>query len=55
MLHSELVIYSILFFNTGDVEDHQLGGFHPMHIGDAFASGRYRILPKSGFGGSSTI
>lgn len=42
----------------GDVEDLELyrpGGFHPVSIGDIFANGRYRVLHKLGFGGSSTV
>jgi serine/threonine protein kinase len=38
-----------------DVEDYRPGGFHPVAIGDVFAEGRYRVVHKLGFGGSSTI
>ncbi|KAG6834369.1 hypothetical protein H0H93_010090 [Arthromyces matolae] len=38
-----------------DVEGYQYGGFHPLAIGDTLAHGRYRIIHKLGFGGSSTI
>ncbi|KAK0483777.1 kinase-like domain-containing protein [Armillaria novae-zelandiae] len=38
-----------------DVEEYRPGGFHPMSIGDVFADGRYRVIHKLGFGGSSTI
>jgi serine/threonine-protein kinase SRPK3 len=31
------------------------GGLHPVSIGDVFAGGRYKVLHKLGFGGSSTI
>ncbi|KAF8347561.1 kinase-like domain-containing protein [Amanita rubescens] len=31
------------------------GGLHPVSIGDVFANGRYKVLHKLGFGGSSTI
>ncbi|KAJ7441872.1 kinase-like domain-containing protein [Mycena latifolia] len=37
------------------VEEYRPGGFHPMFIGDEFAHGRYRVIHKLGFGGSSTI
>ena len=37
------------------VEGYQPGGFQPVAIGDVFAQGRYRIVHKLGFGGSSTI
>ena len=41
-----------------DVEDPRkycLGGFHPTSIEDTFASGRYKIMHKLGYGGSSTV
>ncbi|KAJ3927549.1 MAG: kinase-like domain-containing protein [Lentinula lateritia] len=38
-----------------DAEDYRPGGFHPMYIGDEFANGRYGIVHKLGFGGSSTV
>ena len=31
------------------------GGLHPVSIGDVFADGRYKVLHKLGYGGSSTI
>ncbi|KAJ7074408.1 kinase-like domain-containing protein [Mycena amicta] len=36
-------------------EEYRRGGLHPILIGDKFAEGRYKILHKLGFGGSSTI
>lgn len=38
-----------------DFEDYRPGGFHPVAIGDVFGQGRYRVVHKLGFGGSSTI
>ena len=38
-----------------DVENYQPGGYHPISIGDVFDQGRYRILHKLGYGGSSTV
>ncbi|THH03801.1 hypothetical protein EW145_g5996 [Phellinidium pouzarii] len=38
-----------------DIEDYRLGGFHPISIDDCFAQGRYRVLHKLGYGGSSTV
>ncbi|KAJ4475817.1 kinase-like protein [Lentinula lateritia] len=38
-----------------DVVEYRPGGFHPVNIGDEFADGRYKILHKLGFGGSSTV
>ncbi|KAF7322179.1 Protein kinase [Mycena kentingensis (nom. inval.)] len=34
---------------------YELGGLHPVHLGDMFANGRYTIVRKLGHGGSSTI
>lgn len=31
------------------------GGFHPVHLGDSFANGRYTVVHKLGHGISSTI
>ena len=31
------------------------GGFHPVHLGDTFKEGRYRVIHKLGHGGFSTI
>ena len=41
--------------NIEDIEDYRPGGYHPISIGDTFDQGRYRILHKLGFGGSSTV
>ncbi|KAF5353457.1 hypothetical protein D9756_007915 [Leucocoprinus leucothites] len=38
-----------------DIEDYQPGGYHPISIGDTFDHGRFRVLHKLGFGGSSTV
>ncbi|KXN81007.1 Serine/threonine-protein kinase SRPK [Leucoagaricus sp. SymC.cos] len=38
-----------------DVEDYQPGGYHPISVGDTFDHGRFRIIHKLGFGGSSTV
>ena len=35
--------------------DYRPGGFHPIAIGDAFSQGRYSIVHKLGYGGSSTV
>ena len=42
-------------YNIEEIEDYQPGGYHPISIGDIFDQGRYRILHKLGFGGSSTV
>jgi hypothetical protein len=41
--------------NTEDIENYQPGGYHPISIGDTYDQGRYRILHKLGYGGSSTV
>ena len=38
-----------------DIENYQPGGYHPISIGDTFNHGRFRVLHKLGFGGSSTV
>lgn len=37
------------------MEGYSHGGFHPVSLGDTLGSGRYRVLHKLGFGGSSTV
>ncbi|KAF1738767.1 Serine/threonine-protein kinase spk-1 [Beauveria bassiana] len=39
---------------TEDVERYAPGGFHPVHLGDTFDQGRYRVVHKLGAGGFST-
>ncbi len=41
--------------DTEDVERYQPGGFHPVHLGDKFDDGRYRVVNKLGAGGYSTV
>ncbi|KAG6877202.1 hypothetical protein C0993_009495, partial [Termitomyces sp. T159_Od127] len=38
-----------------DIEEYHPGGYHPISVGDEFDQGRFRILHKLGFGGSSTV
>jgi serine/threonine protein kinase len=38
-----------------DIEEYQPGGYHPISLGDVFDHGRFRVLHKLGFGGSSTV
>jgi serine/threonine-protein kinase SRPK3 len=40
--------------NVEEIENYCLGGFHPTHIGDEF-EGRYKVVHKLGYGGSSTV
>ena len=37
------------------IQFYQPQGFHPVSIGDIYAKGRYKILHKLGYGGSSTV
>ncbi|KXJ85684.1 kinase-like domain-containing protein, partial [Microdochium bolleyi] len=37
-----------------DIWRYKPGGYHPVQLGDTFSHGRYRILHKLGWGGSST-
>lgn len=38
-----------------DIEEYRLGGFHPVHLGDWYDNGRYRVVHKLGAGGFSTV
>ncbi|KAF8340309.1 kinase-like domain-containing protein [Cantharellus anzutake] len=40
--------------NIEDLTKYRPGGYHPVSVGDVFA-GRYKVLHKLGFGGSSTV
>ncbi|KAF8458760.1 kinase-like domain-containing protein [Kalaharituber pfeilii] len=37
------------------IEEYRPGGFHPVHLGDEFDNGTYKILRKLGYGGYSTV
>ncbi|MCJ1403024.1 hypothetical protein MMC11_006246, partial [Xylographa trunciseda] len=41
--------------NVEDGEKYRRGGYHPIHLGDTFNDGRYRVLHKLGYGGFSTV
>ncbi|KAJ4313792.1 hypothetical protein N0V84_009253 [Fusarium piperis] len=41
--------------DTEELELYQTGGFHPVHLGDLYDEGRYRIVHKLGAGGFSTV
>lgn len=43
------------FDHVENVEKYRRGGFHPIHLGDAFKGGRYCVLHKLGYGGFSTV
>ncbi|TGJ82339.1 hypothetical protein E0Z10_g6416 [Xylaria hypoxylon] len=37
------------------IEQYHPGGYHPVHLGDAFSHGRYKVLRKLGEGAYSTV
>ncbi|KAI2615149.1 serine protein kinase [Hypoxylon sp. NC1633] len=37
------------------IEDYRPGGYHPVHLGDVFKNGQYKILRKLGEGSYSTV
>lgn len=41
--------------DTEDVERYKRGGFHPVHVGDQYDDGRYKISHKLGAGGFANI
>ena len=42
-------------FVTEPVKAYRPGGFHPVHLGDLFHDGRYKIVRKLGYGAFSTV
>jgi hypothetical protein len=38
-----------------DAEMYRPGGFHPVHLGDTFKNGQYRVIRKLGDGSFSTV
>ncbi|KAF8839081.1 kinase-like protein [Paxillus ammoniavirescens] len=46
---------SIMTEDEEDWEDYVKGGYHPVHIGDAFSDGRYVVVRKLGWGHFSTV
>lgn len=37
------------------IEDYRPGGYHPVHLGDVFNDGQYRVIRKLGDGAYSTV
>lgn len=37
------------------LENYRPGGYHPVHIGDAFDDGRFTVVRKLGWGQHSTV
>ncbi|KAL6308528.1 kinase-like protein [Sparassis latifolia] len=46
---------SVMTEDEEDWEDYVKGGYHPVHIGDAFSDGRYIVVRKLGWGHFSTV
>ena len=47
-----------IYESEDDVEElelYQVGGYHPIHIGDELHGGRYRIVHKLGYGSYATV
>lgn len=42
-------------FDLEKYYDYQPGGHHPVHLGDALGSGRYRVIHKLGSGGTANV
>jgi serine/threonine-protein kinase SRPK3 len=42
-------------FDCEELEKYDLGGFHPVHLGDRYDGGRYKVVHKLGSGGFSTV
>lgn len=38
-----------------DIGQYCPGGYHPVHLGDSFKDGQYRIINKLGWGSFSTV
>ncbi|OZJ05250.1 hypothetical protein BZG36_02303 [Bifiguratus adelaidae] len=54
--HSDTLSQSSQFSQEEeDLEDYRRGGYHPVHIGDVFKDGRYRVVRKLGWGHFSTV
>jgi serine/threonine-protein kinase SRPK3 len=42
-------------FGLENIFDYEQGGHHPVHLGDCFSEGRYRIIHKLGSGGFANV
>jgi serine/threonine-protein kinase SRPK3 len=38
-----------------DITKYSPGGYHPVHLGDCFNDGQYKVIDKLGFGSFSTV
>ena len=41
--------------NVEELEGYSADGYHPVHLGEEYCHGRYRIVHKLGYGSSSTV
>lgn len=46
---------SNLLYTQESLSRYQLGGYHPVILGDTFKDGRYKVHHKLGWGGFSTV
>ncbi|KAI5862584.1 kinase-like protein [Durotheca rogersii] len=56
--HMDVARFAYLPSEVGaceDLENYKPGGLHPVHLGDVYDGGRYRVVHKLGFGGASTV
>ena len=42
-------------YGVEELERYEVGGYHPIHIGDELRGGRYRIVHKLGYGSFGTV
>ena len=42
-------------YRTEGYENYKSGGFHPVHLQDAFHNKRYEVIRKLGYGSFSTV
>jgi len=58
-LHSVINIMADFPYQVGypaeELSKYCPGGYHPIHLGDVYKAGRYRIVHKLGWGGYSTV
>jgi hypothetical protein len=57
VLAMDLSVYrpSNLLYTQESLSMYRPGGLHPVHLGDTFKNGRYKIVHKLGWGSFSTV
>lgn len=48
-------LYSSYTISEENLSLYRPGGYHPVRIGDAFNSGKYKVVNKLGYGAYSTV